>query len=127
MENSYADNLLDETFQDYQSYDVLSQTDTILEGLTQESTDSLFEESQQTSCSYTLIEDSDHESFMPIDNQFYSSRSSADNHKQLRDKALQQVKKNRQIIRSVMEKRHKTKRTVTLNPGNFIIINLIIM
>ncbi|CAG8543522.1 20473_t:CDS:2, partial [Gigaspora rosea] len=90
LENNYADNLLDETFQDYKLYDVLSQTDTILEGLAQESTDSLFEESQQTSCSYTLIEDSDYESFMPIDNQSYSSRSSVDNHKLLRDKALQQ-------------------------------------
>ncbi|RIB02457.1 hypothetical protein C2G38_2149994 [Gigaspora rosea] len=32
LENNYADNLLDETFQNYKSYDVLSQTDTILEG-----------------------------------------------------------------------------------------------
>ncbi|CAG8513085.1 19921_t:CDS:2, partial [Racocetra fulgida] len=50
-----------ETFQDYKSHDNLSQADTISEGLTQESTNSLFEESSQESCSYTLIEDSDHE------------------------------------------------------------------
>ncbi|RIB10284.1 hypothetical protein C2G38_2206534 [Gigaspora rosea] len=102
LENNYADNLLDETFQDYKLYDVLSQTDTILEGLAQESTDSLFEESQQTSCSYTLIEDSDYESFMPIDNQSYSSRSSVDNHKLLRDKALQQKSRKRCQITEVI-------------------------
>ncbi|CAG8586864.1 19991_t:CDS:2, partial [Racocetra fulgida] len=93
-----SDILLDETIQDYKWHDNLSQADIISEGLTQESTNSLFEESSQASCSYTLIEDSNHESLMSIDNQSHSSYSSFDNHKQLQDKALQQVKKNRQLI-----------------------------
>ncbi|CAG8846700.1 12771_t:CDS:1, partial [Racocetra persica] len=120
LENTYnnSDILLDETFQDYKLYDNLSQANIISEGLTQESTNSLFEESSQASCSYTLIKNSDHESLMSINNQLHSSRSSFDNHKQLQDKVLQQVKKNRQIIYSIMEKQHKTKWSLTLNLDN---------
>ncbi|CAG8556202.1 15854_t:CDS:2, partial [Dentiscutata heterogama] len=109
LENNNANNLLDKTFKDYKLYDDLSQTNTIFENLTQESIDLLYEEFQQASCLYTLIEDSDliensdDESFMSVDNQTFSSCSSFDNHKQLYDKALQQVKKNQQIIHSVIE------------------------
>ncbi|CAG8801000.1 5175_t:CDS:2, partial [Dentiscutata erythropus] len=76
LKNDNYDLLLDETFQEnYKSNDNLSQTDTVLEGLTQESTNSLFKESLQASSSYILIDDSDHEieSHMSIDNQSHSS------------------------------------------------------
>ncbi|CAG8488767.1 13317_t:CDS:2 [Cetraspora pellucida] len=73
------------------------------------------EESQQANCFYILIEDSDQESYISTDNQ---SCASFDNHKQLHDKAVQQVKKKQQLIHSVMKKCHKTKRTLTLNIAN---------
>ncbi|CAG8794139.1 12941_t:CDS:2, partial [Racocetra persica] len=66
-----SDTLLDGTFQDYKLHDNLFQADTNFEGSIQEN----------------------HESLMSVDNQSHSSHSSFDNHKQLRDKALQQVKK----------------------------------
>ncbi|CAG8831011.1 18847_t:CDS:2, partial [Racocetra persica] len=112
-ENFDYDILLDETFQEnYKSFENLSQADTISEDLTQGSSNILLEESSQVSCSYTLIEDSDQESLISIDSQ---SRASFDNHKQLHDSAIQQVKKNWQFIRNIIEKRHKTKRILTLN------------
>ncbi|CAG8696295.1 7977_t:CDS:2, partial [Cetraspora pellucida] len=53
-----------------------------------------------------------------------SSQASFNNHKSLRDAAIKHVKKNRQVIRNIMGKRHKTKRSLNLNPGDFVKIRV---
>ncbi|CAG8506645.1 4893_t:CDS:2 [Dentiscutata heterogama] len=87
LENRNYDNdiFLDKMFQkDDKLYGDLFQADTFIENLSQES-------SNQASSSYTLIEDTDHESLMSVDSQ---SRENISSYKQLRDLAVQQVKKN---------------------------------